>query len=237
MSKRVLSKESEFFKAKCSGRWPINDGVDLTDIPVHIFGIFLVWLSSGSVADYTGNILALHNYEVVPGSEFTMLIHCYLLVDRLLARKFQNCIADEICYFMDSDARVPTDETIFDNVPLVYRTTPRESALRHILQDAALRHLDPSTMAIQVAENPQDELLLAEFWKELAIRGKSWLEDPSMCLQGDCNLYKTRFQCRYHQHKTEDEKRLCRKSTARMGSYGVLENELNSEFPTLVETN
>lgn len=116
MPKRILCQESGFFEGRCNGRWPMDTGVDLTDISVLIFAVFLAWLSTGSIVNSEGNIIIPHNNGIIYGSQFTQLIHCYLLADRLLAPTFQNRIADEICLFLDDGDWAPAEETLFANM-------------------------------------------------------------------------------------------------------------------------
>jgi hypothetical protein len=126
MPRRTVCESSELIDAEYKDH-PDKAVVvkQFPNISVETFTLFLVWLS-------TGDLDNAKHFASPPGSsgvfdakntseKLAQLIKCYHLSEILIARPFQNYIADQICNYLESlvDKDGLLEETVVCNIPLV----------------------------------------------------------------------------------------------------------------------
>ncbi|KFY74447.1 hypothetical protein V499_05526 [Pseudogymnoascus sp. VKM F-103] len=216
MPRRIARESSDLIDAECKDLSDTAVYIKLyPNIPVEIFTLFLVWLSTGDLnnaeefASHPANPSAVDLEDT--SKKLNQLAQCYHLAEILIARPFQNYITDQICKYLESlvDKDDLLEKTIARNVPLVYVDGQKESKLKCLLEDAIVASTTNLTRCMPI-DNPELEPMVLAFWNGVAIsaiRRNKELEDGRM--RFPLNWGEER-RCKYHEHKNDDEIMDCR---------------------------
>lgn len=106
MPRRIARESSDLIDAECKDLSDTAVYIKLyPNIPVEIFKLFLVWLSTGDLNNSEGFASPPMSPSAALELEDTseklgQLIQCYNLAEILIARSFQNHITDQICKYL-----------------------------------------------------------------------------------------------------------------------------------------
>lgn len=214
--KRTVCQCSELVDAECKNLPDMTVLVkQLPNVRVEIFTLFLVWLSTGdlnnaeSFASPPASPSALDLEDT--SDKLGQLIRCYHLSEELIARPFQNYIADQICnyleYLVDKDGLL--ERSIACNIPLVYKDALKESKLKCLLEYAIVTRAT-GIARCKLADIPEVEPMVSAFWNGVAvaaIRRTKELEAGRMRFPLN---WGEEDMCKYHEHRNGDEVEDCR---------------------------
>jgi len=164
--KAILVESSKFFKKAVKPRWspsrPDSDTIELKDMDLDTFKLYIHWLYFGAIK------LPEENVDGV----YTALTKAYVLGEELMDVKFKNDALDTII-----DVLWKIDDWPFgDPVTIIYNGTTEKSPARRLMVDICACYLSIHSNSTQEFKNcPKDFLLdamtaLAEGkcnWKQL----------------------------------------------------------------------
>lgn len=139
ISKHLICKRSEFFKAACNDQWESGrtNTVTLEEDDPKIFSIFLTWLSTGNVKDAAEFLPFDKEDKDASFLAFDQLVKCFILGNVLGALPFRNKIADFVVLytrlFLDTHKSIVGAAP--DKIQYIWSNTVDGSPLREIVLD------------------------------------------------------------------------------------------------------
>ncbi|OBT62609.1 hypothetical protein VE03_08480 [Pseudogymnoascus sp. 23342-1-I1] len=216
MDRRTVCESSEWIDAECKDLPHTSAPIrHLPNTPVDIFTLFLVWLSTGDLNNaehFASPRRSLSALNLEDASEkLSQLIQCYQLSKLLIARSFQNYIADQICNHLEClvDKDGLLENTIVRNIPLIYADYLQDSKLKCLFEDAIVTR-STNLMRWKVINTLKAEPMVSAFWNGVAvaaIRRTRELEAGRMRFPLN---WGEEDRCKYHEHKNDDEVVDCR---------------------------
>jgi hypothetical protein len=194
INKDLICAESEFFKAACKKEWSAGreNTVTLAEDDPIIFGVFLVWLSTGDIEGMKELLAAKHvphdSDDESPENcarkeKYKQLASCFILGDSLQSTSFQNCLMDNICSLAKEtdESGIPTvwDD---DTLQTIYDNTTATSPLRKFSLDSYLSEDQKAIRAIlelnkKKRERGKEAKSLARRRWENDKEGTAWMDE------------------------------------------------------------
>ncbi|KAL6706601.1 hypothetical protein ACN47E_005357 [Coniothyrium glycines] len=130
--KALLSAHSDFFRKANNGfKESLDNKINLPDVDVRVFRLFVEWLYCGK------NVSSFHEFIDVPGVDEDLLIYwlLWILGDRLMSRDFKNFVMTFIYNHHGFDG--PGFSIVMaEEVDYCWSNTPQNSKLRSLIIDS-----------------------------------------------------------------------------------------------------
>lgn len=153
--KDVLQSSSEYLRTALKKEWQEGEirKVDLHDVEQELFHSYVKWL-------YTGAIY-------VKPTNYQRLAECYCLGERLLDRKYQNCLIDAIVACSRQVNAKGEKSFPMKSAGIIYEWTPKGSPARNLMIDFFVRYGWGTWMDVVANWEVSNEAVRIEFVMDL----------------------------------------------------------------------